>query len=84
MIPTVHAGNDFGGLLDYLQKPGHSLLEPLDMPVDQMIEQMRMVAELSARSTRPVKHLIRVRLPTQDAGPLGKMSHRAPSAIARA
>lgn len=57
MIPTVHAGNDFGGLLDYLQKPGHSLLEPLDLPVDQMVEQMKMVAELSARCTRPVKHL---------------------------
>jgi hypothetical protein len=57
VIPTVHAGNDFGGLLDYLQKPGHSLLEPLDLPVDQMIERMKMVAELSARCTRPVKHL---------------------------
>lgn len=57
MIPTVHAGNDFGGLLDYLQKPGHSLLEPLHLPVDQMVEQMEMVAELSARCTRPVKHL---------------------------
>jgi hypothetical protein len=57
VIPTVHAGNDFGGLLDYLQKPGHSLLEPLDLPVDQMVEQMKMVAELSARCTKPVKHL---------------------------
>jgi hypothetical protein len=57
VIPTVHAGNDFGGLLDYLQKPGHSLLEPLDLPVDQMVEQMEMVAELSTRCTRPVKHL---------------------------
>lgn len=57
MIPTVHAGNDFNGLLAYLQKPGHRLLEPLDLPVERVVEQMTMVAELSARCTRPVKHL---------------------------
>lgn len=58
MIPKVMAGSDFAGLKRYLvEDRAHNVLEPLGVPLDSYIAQMQMVAKLSSRCTKPVKHV---------------------------
>jgi hypothetical protein len=58
MIPKVIAGNDFTGLARYLvEDRAHDLLEPQGVPLASYIAEMEMVASLSSRCTKPVKHV---------------------------
>lgn len=58
MIPKVMAGSDFAGLKRYLvEDRAHDVLEPLGVPLDSHIAQMEMIARLSSRCKKPVKHV---------------------------
>ncbi len=58
MIPKVMAGSDFVGLKRYLvEDRAHDVLEPLGVPLDSHIAQMEMIARLSSRCKKPVKHV---------------------------
>lgn len=58
MIPKVMAGSDFAGLKRYLvEDRAHDVLEPLGVPLDSHIAQMQMIAGLSNRCKKPVKHV---------------------------
>lgn len=58
MIPKVIAGSDFTGLARYLvEDRAHDLLEPQGVPLASYIAEMEMVASLSSRCTKPVKHV---------------------------
>lgn len=58
MIPKVMAGSDFAGLKRYLvEDRAHDVLEPLGVPLDSHIAQMELVARLSSRCKKPVKHV---------------------------
>ena len=58
MIPKIVAGSNFAGLKRYLvEDRAHDVLEPLGVPLDSHIAQMEMIARLSSRCKKPVKHV---------------------------
>lgn len=58
MISKVIAGDDFAGLKGYLvEDRKHDVIEPRGVPLDSYVAQMKMVARMSRRCTKPVKHV---------------------------